>query len=552
MSMDHGMFPVRGYRRALSRLAAAVIVAAFGTGAAVAEPEGNLVIGVPTLGTERWDVKTLSSGVEQQVMDMVNETLLMRDPRTLELEPGLVKTWELSDDGLTWTFDLFENVPWQTGPDGADYGTLSAEDVKFTWLMMLEDDCSATRCSAWSQAVGGDISNFEIVSDTEFRIHTPDVQALLPQELANGQVVPVIVSKKYFDDVGAEAAIAHPLGTGPYRFVSAEPGYQVTLEAVNDHWRQTPAYKTVVLRSVPDEAARLAQVMSGDLDLAPIVALQRIQAEGAGLKVISIGGVGTSSIMLGGMYPGDPNSDPDAPWIQADNPEAGRLIREAMSAAIDRQAILDNILFGEGELMTAPLSFLPGADLPWNEASWEPPAYDPDRARELLVAGGYPDGFSVDMPIFAQGGRPAATDIAEAVAGMLENVGIHMNRMPMDFATFRPNLVDRTTKGMIWQFTAPASAEPALGLRAAYMPDGTLSHMNHPAITEYVPKIFAERDFEQRMEYSRTMGAALIDDIAALPIVSTNTVYAASQKLGTWTPILGNGYVSRIEYATHP
>lgn len=535
----------------VAALSATVSLSAQVAGAAAA-PTGRLVIGVPTLGTERWDVQTLNSGVEQQVTNMVGETLLMRDPRTLELRPGLVKSWTMSKDGKTWTFRLQEGVPWQKGPDGTDYGTLTSEDVRFTWSLMLDKACTATRCASWRQAVGGKLSNVEIVTATEFRIHTPSAQPLLPQELADGQVVPVIVSKKYYEKVGSETAISHPIGTGPFRFVKAERGFQVTLEAVPKHWRQTPAYATIILRSVPDDASRLAQVMSGGLDLAPIAATQRPQAEGAGLRLISIAGVGMSSIMLGGMYPSHPNFDPKAPWIQAGNPKAGLAVRQAMSAAIDRKAILDKILFGEGELMAAPLSFLPGADLPWNDPSWKPDTYDPKRARKLLAEGGYPNGFSVNMPIFAQGGRPAAKDIAEAVAGMFERVGITVKRMPMDFTTFRAHIKNRTTAGMVWQFTAPGIAEPALGLKAAYMPAGTIAHMNHAAITENVPKINGEPDFKRRMELTRILGRSLLNDVAALPVVSVNTVYVASARLGKWTPILGNGYVFRLEYATRP
>ena len=520
--------------------------------ALAAAPTDTLVIGVPTLGTERWDVQTMNSGVEQQVMDMVNETLLTRDPKTLELRPGLAKSWALSKDGRTWTFKLQEGVPWQKGPDGTDYGTLTSEDVRFTWSLMLDKGCTATRCAAWRQAVDGNLSNFEIVSNAEFRIRTPTIQPLLPQELANGQVVPVIVSKKYFEKAGSEAAISHPIGTGPYRFLKAERGFQVTLEALPKHWRQTAAYTSIILRSVPDDASRLAQVMSGGLDLAPISVTQRPQAEAAGLRLISIAGVGTSSIMLGGMYPNTPNYDRKAPWIQADNPKAGLAIRQAMSAAIDRKAILDKILFGEGELMAAPLSFLPGAQLPWNEPSWKPDAYDLNRARKLLAEGGYPNGFSVNMPIFEQGGRPAAKDIAEAVAGMFERVGITVKRMPMDFATFRGHIKNRTTAGMVWQFTAPGTAEPALGLTAAYMPDGTIAHMYHAAITENVPKINTEPNPKRRMELTRAMGRSLLRDVAALPVVSVNTIYVASARLGNWTAIIGNGYLSRIEYATRP
>lgn len=513
-------------------------------GGAAGGPEGTLVVGVPTLGSETWNFRT-STTDEQQVFDLVAETLVRRHPQTLELEPGLAEEWDLSDDGRTWTFKLREGIEFHD-----DWGELTTADVEFSWAQNLMEDCSHTRCAVYRNAVDNDMANFEIVDDYEFRIHTPTVQALLPQELAIGQVVMPIFSKAYFESEGEERAVAHPVGTGPYRFVSHTRGSHVEFEALDEHWRQTPAFRQLIMRIVPDDDTRLAQVRSGDLDLAPVGSSQKPEAEAANLNLFSIAGVGTSSIMFGGMYEDHPNRDSDAPWIQDDDPDAGRAIRQAMTLAVNRQAILDNILYGEGELMRSPLSFQPGPDLPWNEASWEIPPYDPARARELLAEGGYPDGFEIDLPIFAQAGRPASEDIAEAVAGMFEAIGITVNRRPMDFQpTFRQGLVDRTLSGNLWQFTAPAYPEPVLGLSAAYMPGGTLAHMNHPALTRNVPLILASPDYDERMRLSREMGGELIADYAAIPVVSVNLLWIGGENVTQWETQTGYGAALNLEYA---
>lgn len=518
---------------------------AVSSGGTAQQPTGTLTVGVVGLGTEVWTPPTALND-EKQVMDLVADTLIRVDPETREFVPGLAESWSVSEDGLTWTFTLREDVPFHD-----DWGTLTAEDVRFTWEMFLDEAAVHPRAAVYRSAIDGDIENFEIVSDYEFRIHTPTPMVTLPAQLIHPQVSMHIVSKEYWESVGEEEAAQHPIGTGPFRFVSHEPGQEVTVEAVENHYRQTPHFQTVVLRIVPDEAGRFAQLQAGDIDMAAIGLPQQPQAEAAGLQLFSIPTVGTSFLALGGMYYDHPNHDADAPWIQDDNPEQGRAIREALTYAIDRQAIVDQILFGQGQPAPLALSFPPGP-FPFNDPDWEIPPFDPERARELLAEGGYPDGFPVEFPIFEQSGRPSSPDIAEAVAGMLEEIGIEVNRYNVEFnPIINDRLIDRTMAGEIYQFTAPFYDEPLSGLLPAYLPTSTLAHLHHPTITDYAEQMSNEPDLEARLELARELGDFIIEERIFIPIAGVNALWAAGQNVGGAQFISGLGALVNVEYITH-
>jgi len=158
-------------------------------------------------------------------------------------------------------------------------------------------------------------------------------------------------------------------------------------------------------------------LQTGDVHFATLP-LSLLPKEGeSDLKVFSIPNVGVSSLYLGGWYSGSEFDDVDSPWIQRDNPEAGRAIREAMSVAIDREGIVNELLAGEGTPLVGPIHFvsgIPATDPEWVGDGAQVPKYDPERARELLAEGGYPDGFDAKMVSFEVAGLPFTTDISEA------------------------------------------------------------------------------------------------------------------------------------------
>jgi ABC-type transport system substrate-binding protein len=277
--------------------------------------------------------------------------------------PGLAESWTASKDGLTYEFALRKGVRFHNGDP------LTAEDVKFSFDRYRGG--GATTLKARVAAV-------EIVDAQRIRFRMkqpwPDFMTFYATPATSAAW---IVPKKYMERVGEDAFKKAPVGAGPYRFVSFNPGVELVVEAYEGYWRKTPAVKRLVFRSVPDEATRMVTVKRGETDIA--YGLRGPDAEevrrtpGLTLKVV----LPTVSQWLVFTQQWDPKS----PW-------ADRRVRLAANLAIDRKAFSDAEYLGYGR--PAP-SIIP-RDF---EFYWAPPPYpyDPARAKRLLDEAGYPKGF---------------------------------------------------------------------------------------------------------------------------------------------------------------
>src|SRR3989449_5618434 len=277
--------------------------------------------------------------------------------------PGLAESWTASKDGLTYEFVLRKGVRFHNGDP------LSAEDVKFSFDRYKGG--GATTLKARVAAV-------EIVDPQRIRFRMkqpwPDFMTFYATPATSAAW---IVPKKYVERVGDDGFKKAPVGAGPYRFVSFNPGIELVVEAYDGYWRKTPSVKRVVLRSVPDESTRMVMVKRGETDIA--YGLRGPDAEevrrtpGLTLKVV----LPTVSQWLVFTQ----QWDPESPW-------AGRRIRLAVNLAIDRKAFSDAEDLGYGR--PAP-SIIP-RDF---GVYWAPPPdpLDPARAKRLLAEAGYPKGF---------------------------------------------------------------------------------------------------------------------------------------------------------------
>ena len=167
--------------------------------------------------------------------------------------------------------------------------------------------------------------------------------------------------------------------------------------------------------------------------------------------------------------PVKPATTATAPWIQADAPEKGRAIREALSLAIDREAILDVVMGGEGTLTTAPAVQFP-SNTKLVDPSWTVPAYDPELRKPSSPRAATPTDFEIEMVIYENRAGTGVDSVAEAVAGMWEAIGITVNRRVSDQTTERPNTQARTTAGMAWARFTPFFSLPVQGLGSTFVP----------------------------------------------------------------------------------
>jgi peptide/nickel transport system substrate-binding protein len=531
----------------IGAIAAALALSACGggggdgsNGTPAASQAGNspvLVAAIPSISAMDWAPAT-SSGDEEKLLIMVADTLTQLNPETRQLEGALAESWKLSADGRTWTFKLKPGIKFH-----GDWGTVTSEDVKFSWWEWARPESTHTARPQMAQAIDGKRENFEIVDPLTFKLHTEHPIVQLPAVLCSCWPGMTITSKKYFDETPEKEANAHPIGTGPFKFVSGKPGVQLEFDANKDYWGTVPSFDRLVLKEIPDGAARLAQIESGAVDLAQLDAELYGEAEAASLKVQSIKDFGNAFLLLGGSYYGDPALDEDAPWIQADAPEKALAIREAMSLAIDRQLIIDKVLHGGGTVAHGPLIWYPNDDL--TDPSWELPAHDLDLAKQKLAEGGYPNGFPVKMPIFADDINTDA--IGEAIAGMWEELGLEVKREPTEKDLIDPLQAKRTTDGLAYVLIAGYTAEPAMALSnyVSMRPDDAKLFLD--TIDQGYEALSVEPDQDKRFEIARGVISDMRDLSQPLSLFTVDMPFVLGPKIGSWDPLPGLNSINGLE-----
>jgi peptide/nickel transport system substrate-binding protein len=498
---------------------------------------GVLTVAVDSIGPGEWAPARTGDSM-QDVSKHLFSTLTRIDHESREFVGLLAESFSISPDGRTWTFKLREDVPFHDG-----WGTVTAEDVKFSWGEWISEESNHANAAPLSQAVDGDMNNFKVVDDLDFTVTTSEPVVTLASVLSDQGNGLQVVPKKYYEQEGAKAN-EHPIGTGPWKFVSYKLGVEAVYEAVKDHFHQAPSFDRLVLKEVPDSAARMTQLQSGAVDMALLDSNLVGEATAAGLEVRTIPDVGNVFLILGGSYWGTDKLDRDAPWIQADNPEKGKAVREAMSMAIDRDLIAKSVLKGTAKPAAGPL-LQDQSNPALRDPSWSVPTQDVDEAKAKLAEGGYPDGF--DITLFMYPDYVDLPGIGESIAGMWEQIGITVKRRPGDEGVLEEQMDVRKTDGLAWVKVAGLKGEPATQL-VNYRSDAERSNgFYHPEIDQGYAKMILEQDRDQRYAIAREVIDALRTDMIALPLFTVDLPFVVGPDIGEWSPVPGLDEMTGLE-----
>jgi ABC-type transport system substrate-binding protein len=515
------------------------------TGATAGGTGSELIVGLDNLSPMQWS--PAKSGHDNAKYAIFwGDSLIGIDPETRQLVPEIAESYSLSEDGTTWHFKLKPDIPFHDG-----WGTVTAEDVKYSYGEWIGPENDHQVGNEMSQAVDGDMDNFVILNELEFELRTTTPVVHLDHVLCSCDTGLWIASKKYHDEMGAEAEMTHPIGTGAFKYVSGTVGVEIVMEAVEDHWRHPPGFDRLVFKEIPDAAARLVQVQSGAVDIASLDAKLIGEAESAALRTVSVPDIGNVFVILGGMYYGSEFLDTDAPWIQADDvmDPGGHAIREAMSLAIDRELILERILHGEGTLAHGPLLQFPN-DPELVDPAWDLPVYDLDQAKQKLAEGGYPDGFPIE--IFQYPDDVDTVSIGEAIAGMWEELGLEVTRNPSEEDVLDPMLDEKATDGISWVKIA------GWGPPAIMIADYRSEKPGRPGdnkffsqtIDEGYPALSEEPDLGARYEIARDIVTGLREELIAIPLFTANMPFVVGPDVGDWAPLPGYKGISGLETVT--
>ena len=513
-----------------------VLLALAWTAVAAEKQEGTLVIALDTLGAQSVDPIQETRSPHAHYQAPVYDALVGFNFERGGKGPGVAERWELAKDGLSWTFYLRKGLKWHNGDP------LTAHDVKFS----LERTMSKESISSRKAALRRDVKSIEVIDEHTVRMYTNGVQVDFPENLSRatsgqeGQLMP----KKYIETVGAEEFRKKPIGSGPWKIVKNVPGDRIEYEAVDyPHWRGTPHFKRLILLLVPEESTRVAMVRTGEAAIASISPEALKEVKAAKMKVVSVPGTMQAIYQMYGLY---------LPESQK-NPLADKRVREALSLAIDRQQIIDHVMYGEASWPLPFDIFQYSADTDierWRKWSREALRYDPKRAKQLLAEAGYPNGFELKFANFAMAGTPFMSQIGLVITDFWSRLGVKVKSTHYEFGSFAPLLLGEQKQlvGVVSMYRTagrPVSAPRFYTAFHSRSDHHLLGRGNDcpelcKTFDELHKAVTVEQDPVKRAEKTNRMIELVSDAWFAVPIIEGMGYWAVNpKKVGAFKPIPG-------------
>jgi ABC-type transport system substrate-binding protein len=287
-------------------------------------PSGTLNVGEKELGRFSGLPKNGTNPALFVISTVLTEGLVTQwEPVASKVHPMLAESWSVSDDYLVWTFNLRKGVQFHKG-----YGEMTAEDVAWSYVEGWAKNETHVRYDVLQRFWTSPDGYVEVKDSHTLEVHTgvPMSQPLLFDMARNpGGSGTWIGSKRQVEDVGEAAADRMIAATGSWEIVDHQPGQFWKMQAVPDHWRQTPHFAELVFWEIPEESSRLAGFQTGQLDTFSMAFDSIPLVESIpGASIMRVPNTGIMTLRFYGMYhldAGTPNQraayNPDFAWISA-------------------------------------------------------------------------------------------------------------------------------------------------------------------------------------------------------------------------------------------
>ena len=418
-----------------------------------------------------------------------------------KLVAGLATEWKLQGQ-QAWIFKLRQGVKFHNGDP------LTSADVKYS-VERTYDPAAKTRVST----ILTTIERIETPDATTVVMHTKKPDPLLPARLGfyAGQIMP----KKYFESVGAETFNQKPVGTGPVRFVSWTKDDKVVLDANPDYWGGKPDFDRLIVRALPEMAPRIGALLKGEVDIASQVPPDQLE------RVRANAGTTPAGALYGGLYVLAVNSKVKP----LDNP----LVKQALSLAIDRDAIIKELWRGRGIAPSGPIA---KGDNHF-DASLPPLAYNPKEARELLKKAGYKNEEVVieTTAAYMAGDKP----MSEAIQAMWKDVGVNAKVEVFEYSVRAQKNRDKTFKGLWWSDPTSTLRDPDGMMWRLLGPGGPQDYWRHAEWDELGNAARFSVDEKFRGEAYKKMTKIFLEHLPWIPVIQPYEDYGL-QKYVEWTP----------------
>ena len=455
------------------------------------------------------------------------------DDGTSEIVPSLAKSWEISEDGLTYTFQLEEGVKYSNGAD------LTASDVLYSIRRMLSYEKAVNDdiydiiegAEAFQNGEAEEISGFKQISDYEFSITLtqPYAAFLACLTTPGASILDEETTEEAGDQFGLDPAVT--IGTGPFIFESWEVNAEMVLVANPDCWSGAPACDGIVMKIVPDESTQRMMFENGEIDLLDLDNASSqmeyfLNSEEYSDQIVSGTRVGINFIAL--------NEDVE--------PLGNALVRQALQRAVDRQAILDALYAGKGNVENG---IFPHGLIGYNSELPEIP-YDVEEAKSLLAEAGYADGFSMEL-CYSSDASQTTKDLLEIVAAQWAEIGVQASVVEVDSGSY----YDQRAAGEMDAYTGEWSADFNDPDNFIYTFFGNLENSKNRGINytneEVIGRVAAARgivDEDERIAEYQDLEKTLIQDEAVwVPLYSREHLYVVNPRVSGFT-VSWNGWSS--------
>ncbi len=418
-----------------------------------------------------------------------HDALVRPLPGKGKMSPSLAESWSESPDGLVYEFKLRRDLKFHNGDP------VTTEDVKFSFERYR---------GAGAKEIQARVQRVDIVDPLTVRFYLkepwPDFMTFYG---TTATAAGIVVPKKYVTQVGDEGFRRHPIGAGPYRFVSHKPGIEVVVEAYTGYWRRVPSVKRFVMKSVPEGTTRVAMLKNVEADIAYALdgedalnvrrdpRLQLVPSKHASIYWIEFA----------------EQWDPKSPWHD-------KRMRLAVNYALNRQSINEASCLGfcppAGVIVPRVMEFALQAPVP---------PYDPQKAKQLLAEVGYPNGIDAGdfVPI------PPFFTTAEAAVNYLGAAGIRVKIRPMERAAFYAAWREKKLRGL-FMVAAGNSGNAASRVEAFMYSKGSNAYGGYPDLDDLFHQQGRERDYAKREALLHRIQQLTIDRVMFAPIMDYRTL----------------------------
>jgi len=425
----------------------------------------------------------------------IMEPLVEYDYKRKDYVGILADSWEFQ--GKRWVMRLKKGIKFHNG------APLTSKDVAFSIERMKDEKGGSLQGSNFKE-----VTEVQTPDDLTVIFVTKQPLAVFLDRLENRFILSKAAAEKYGDQMDQ-----HPIGTGPYRYVSYQRGGNFVFTRNDDYWGGKANIKEVVFKKVTEDAARLAALESGQADLVnnvPVHEVARLERHPR-VKVEQVEGLRMFFLAFN----------------VAHKPFDNKLVRQAVNYSVDAPAIIKNIFEGIGYATDGPV----GSNVLGSDPKLKRYPYDPKKARELLAAAGYPNGCDVQL-YYSAGRYPKDTEVCQVVAAQMAKGGFRVEPISQEWAIFWENTGVNGGK-LPFYYIGRGSLTDADTLYDQYFRTGRTKRTNYsnPELDKLIEEQQKTPEMKKRTAILQQAGKFIMDEALFAPLYNLADIYGVAKNV---------------------